>query len=203
MKLLKLLYRKLKNGRVRILLRAENGRRLEMSSSVSFAGKPILTTVPESRIRLGPRARLVSTSRSTDLGVNHPVVLRTLVSGARILIGRDVGISGGSICAASLVQIGDGVLIGANVTIADTDFHPVDSSARRYAPLPPPREGDAVVIGDNVFIGTAAVILKGSRIGSNSVVGAGAIVKGHFASGSVIAGNPARSIKSLALEDES
>lgn len=53
-------------------------------------------------------------------------------------------------------------------------------------------EARETVIGDNVFIGTHAVVLMGSHIGANSIVGAGAVVSGTWPEGSVIAGNPAR-----------
>ena len=52
-------------------------------------------------------------------------------------------------------------------------------------------------IGDNVFIGVNALILMGSHIGSNSIVGAGAVVLGQFEDDVVIAGNPARVICTL------
>ena len=51
---------------------------------------------------------------------------------------------------------------------------------------------DAIRIGDNSFIGTRAVLLQGTNIGKNCIVGAGAIVKGNFPDNSIIAGNPAR-----------
>lgn len=53
---------------------------------------------------------------------------------------------------------------------------------------------DEVNIGSNVFIGARAVILPGTTIGDNCIIGAGAIVKGNFVPGSIIAGNPARVI---------
>ena len=49
-----------------------------------------------------------------------------------------------------------------------------------------------VTIGDNVFIGVNAIILKGTQIGNNSIVGAGAVVKGNFPDNVVIVGNPAK-----------
>ena len=52
-------------------------------------------------------------------------------------------------------------------------------------------------IGDNVFIGVNATILMGSHIGNNSIVGAGAVVSGHFPDSVVIAGNPAKVVCSL------
>ena len=159
-----------------------------------FHGRPLVDVCPGSRVVIGREAVLTSSSRHTALGVSHPVVLRTLHPGALIELGESVGISGGSICAAVLVSIGDGTLLGADVTIADTDFHPIRHAQHRHAPLPEPRPEDAVVIGSNVFIGTRAIVLKGSRIGDDAVVGAGAVVSGEVAAGSIVAGNPARPI---------
>lgn len=58
-------------------------------------------------------------------------------------------------------------------------------------------EARETVIGDNVFIGTHAIVLMGSRIGANSIVGAGAVVSGKWPEGSVIAGSPARLVCTL------
>lgn len=48
------------------------------------------------------------------------------------------------------------------------------------------------IIGDNVFIGMNAIILPGSKIGNNTIIGAGAIVSGSFPDNCVITGNPAK-----------
>ena len=58
-------------------------------------------------------------------------------------------------------------------------------------------EARETVIGDNVFIGAHSIVLMGSRIGANSIVGAGAVVSGTWPEGSVIAGNPARLVCTL------
>jgi len=54
-----------------------------------------------------------------------------------------------------------------------------------------------VIIGDNVWIGMGAVILKGVTIGDNSVVAAGAIVTKSVPPNVVVAGNPARIVSQL------
>ena len=166
-----------------------------INQSVRLAGAPIVELASPSSIDIGARVVLTSASRSTALGVSHPVVLRTLFPGASIVIGPDTGISGASICAAMSVSIGARCLIGADVMIFDTDFHPLEASGRRHAPIPTPTADDGVSIGNDVFIGARSVILKGSRIGDGAVIGAGSVVRGEIPPGAVAAGNPASVIR--------
>jgi acetyltransferase-like isoleucine patch superfamily enzyme len=159
-------------------------------------GIPVIELYPGSNIKIGRNVSLVSCSFSTGLGVNHPVVLRTLASGATISIGDRVGISGGSICAARSIEIGAGSMLGANVTIADTDFHSLYPAFRGENCHPSIRTA-AVTIGERVFIGTNSIILKGVSIGSNSVIGAGSVVTHDIPDNCIAAGNPCRVIRTL------
>lgn len=52
-----------------------------------------------------------------------------------------------------------------------------------------------IVIGDNVFVGYGAIILPGVNIGNNVIVAAGSVVTKHVPDNSVVAGNPAKTIK--------
>jgi acetyltransferase-like isoleucine patch superfamily enzyme len=165
--------------------------------SVRFYGMPIITLANDSTIEIGERTVICSDSEMTALGVNHPVVLRTLAPGAAIVIGKNTGISGGSICAATRVEIGNECLIGANVTIADTDFHPINPQGRRHNNDPLAIGTEPIVIEDNVFIGTNVVILKGVRVGKNSVIGAGSVVTKDVPANAIVAGNPARLLRVL------
>jgi acetyltransferase-like isoleucine patch superfamily enzyme len=54
-----------------------------------------------------------------------------------------------------------------------------------------------MIIGDNVFIGSRAFILKNTKVGSKSVIGAETVVVGEFPEISLIAGNPANVIRKL------
>lgn len=170
---------------------------VEMAQKVQIQGRPIVSLTPGSRILIGARCVLCSDSQINALGINHPVVLRTLRPGSEIVIGEDTGMSGGSICAASSIRIGKGCLIGANVTLADTDFHALNSVNRRYNKNPGDIAVSPIVIEDNVFIGADVFVLKGVTIGKNSVIGAGAVVTRDVPENSIAVGNPARIVKRI------
>jgi len=175
---------------------------VELGRDVRFYGMPIVSLAKSSRISIGDRVVLCSDSRFTALGVNHPVVLRTLRPQAEILIGADTGICGGSICAALRVSLGKECLLGANVTIADTDFHAIKPSGRRFNGNLLEIGAAAVRVEDNVFIGTGAIVLKGVTIGKNSVIGTRAVVNKSIAADVIAAGTPAREIRSFPQADE-
>lgn len=137
---------------------------------------------------------LCSASSRTALGVNHPVVLRTLAAGAKLSIGSGTGISGGSICAAVSIEIGKDVFIGANVTISDSDLHPLDPVERTVTKRLSNGASSPVIISDRVFLGTGAMVLKGVSIGEAAIVGAGAVVTKNVAAFTIVGGNPAREI---------
>ncbi len=91
------------------------------------------------------------------------------------------------------IRIGRDGLFGAHVEIFDSNFHDLDPSRRKDgSPAVAPVE-----IGDNVFVGMGARILKGVVIGSDSVIGAGAVVTSSIPAGVIAAGNPARVIREL------
>jgi len=153
-------------------------------------GMPILQRHRGSRISLGDGLELRSTPRSNPLRPFQPVVLSTRRAGAVIRVGENCGATGAVLVADESIEIGDRVLLGANVIITDTDFHPLDPAVRRRTP----QAGacSPIVIEDDVFIGTQAIILKGVRIGRGAVVGAGSVVTRAVPAGAIVAGNPAR-----------
>jgi acetyltransferase-like isoleucine patch superfamily enzyme len=117
----------------------------------------------------------------------------TYGSGAVISVGSDSFINGASFGCQREIQIGPRAIIG-RASIMDTDFHSVEID--RHRPDAPIRIAP-VVLGENVWVGAQAGILPGTRIGRNSVVGFGAVCAGVFPENAVIAGNPAKVIKTL------
>ena len=172
-----------------VLLRRKG---LLVGNNCSFRGRPLITLFPESRIVIADDAFLVSRASDTALGVNHPVIFRTLRKGATITIHEGCRASGVTICAATSITVGKRAVIGANVMITDTDFHALDSVLRSSATDSVNAAAKPVYLEADVFIGSGAMILKGVTVGAGSVVGAGAIVTSDVPPGSIAAGNPAR-----------
>lgn len=93
------------------------------------------------------------------------------------------------------VNFGAGVLIASGVKIISANH---TSNLKREA-----EECGPIIIEDDVWIGAAAIILPGVTIAKGSIVGAGAVVtKSFFKKGSVIAGNPAKLIKVINVQNE-
>ena len=111
-------------------------------------------------------------------------------------LGKYILISPGtSIRSAKKIIIGESTMIASDVTITDSDWHGIYDRTDYVAT---PKE---VVIEDNVWIGEKSIILKGSSIGKNSIIGAGSVVNGVVPENVVFAGNPAREVKKLDKKD--
>jgi len=158
-------------------------------------GIPIIQKHRQSTIRIGPGLGLRSKMASNPLGVNHPVILCTWQAGAVLQIGDDFAMTGGTLCAAEKISIGNHVNIGANSTVIDTDFHPLQPDLRLERPQD--AQTAPIVIEDHVFIGMNCLILKGVRVGTGSVIGAGSIVTRDVPAGVIAAGNPAKVLKKI------
>ncbi|TCR59427.1 sugar O-acetyltransferase [Bosea sp. BK604] len=90
------------------------------------------------------------------------------------------------------LDIGDDVMIGPNVSII-TSGHPLAPSQRRAGVVARP-----IVIERNVWIGAGAIVVGGVTVGENSVVAAGSVVTRDVPPNTLVGGNPARAIHSIA-----
>lgn len=129
-------------------------------------------------VRIGDRVRIDSRAE--------------LHSDGSLTIGSDAYIGTGSIIvAAERITIGNDALIAAYVTIRDQDHR------SRSGDTPYRLQGletSPIAIGNNVWIGTGAVILKGTTVGDNCVIGANSVVTRALAKNTRAAGSPARPI---------
>lgn len=116
--------------------------------------------------------------------------------GRNIRLGRRVFINSGC-CFQDQggIFIGDDCLIGHQVVIAtlNHDLAPAHRGSMRPSP---------VRIGNNVWIGAHATLLPGVNVGNNSVIAAGAVVSRDVPANTVVAGVPAKIIRTIGGKEE-
>jgi len=158
--------------------------------NIQFNGMPIIRRYPNSSIIIGNNCIINSAKNSISIGLTLPCAFITSTAKAKIIIGNNTGVSGLKISARSKVKIGNNVLIGSACTILDNDGHHSNLKKREKDIIP----SRPVIIEDNVFIGLQCVILKGVKIGRNSVIGAGSVVTNDIPENSIALGNPCKVI---------
>jgi acetyltransferase-like isoleucine patch superfamily enzyme len=171
---------------------------VQFEGRAMLAGRPLVSVAPDSVLVIGDNVNVASALRATPLGCFQPSVLRTLAPGARLALGKNVGLSSTVICAGLQIEIGAGTLIGAGAMIIDNDFHEYTPQGWRDESRSNAR---AIKIGREVFIGARAIVLKGVTIGDRAIVGAGAVVTKDVPADHVATGNPA-SVRPIRKETE-
>ena len=91
------------------------------------------------------------------------------------------------------IEIGNGVLIGHNVTLATLNHDERPEFRQNIYPKP-------IKIGDNVWIGSNATILQGVTIGDGAIIGANAVVTKDVPENMVVAGIPAKIIRKVEVK---
>lgn len=145
-----------------------------------------------SKTRIGIRVKITrpwAVSIGKRVEVEEDVFIKMVTESARFMAGDYVFIGKGvEIDVAEKVVIGAHSLLAPGVFIADHEHNIVrDKQIDEQGCISKP-----VVIGEDVWIGTHAVILAGITIGNGAVVGAGAVVTKDVPEYAVVAGVPAR-----------
>lgn len=158
--------------------------------SAIYASKGSKINFPKS----GEKINIFSHPFSNMIGLPQRCII-VAKNGGEIEINEGVCMSGCTIYSMASISIGKNTDIGSGCKIIDNDFHPLPYSQRHPVELEEKVKKSPVVIGEGCFIGANSIILKGTTLGNNVVVGAGSVVSGSFPDNVIIAGNPARVIK--------
>lgn len=150
-----------------------------VGSMVSVNGNLLLEN--KGKIVIGDHTKIWSKIERTKIFVGKE---------GRLEIGKNTFINGAHISASVQVSIGNYVDIAPYVIIIDDDFHEVNDHHAAGVKAP-------IIIGNNVWIATRAIILKGVSIGEGAIVASGAVVTKDVAPYTVVAGVPAKTIKNL------
>lgn len=118
---------------------------------------------------------------------------RVRISGSgEVVIGCNALLNGPWIGCQRSVVIGDECLI-SDCYIVDTDYHNLEPHLRHCAPGA--KVAAPIVIDQNVWVGARVTVMKGVRIGADSVVGLGAVVRKSVPAGVVVIGDPQQIVK--------
>jgi len=140
------------------------------------------------------------------------IVEGTLVferDGASIAIGRNTFIGSSVLSCAKKIEVGDDVLISWGCNIADHNSHSVEWSKRKEDVKDWYRgkkdwthvRTASVTIGNKAWVGLNVIILRGVDIGEGAVVAAGSVVVKSVPAWTVVAGNPAKVIRVIPVEE--
>lgn len=122
----------------------------------------------------------------------YPGLRAETYQGGKIVFGNDISVGQNlHIISGSNLTIGDSTTISSNVFISNLDHTFKENTSALRTEL----VCKETKIGNYCFIGTGAVILPGTILGDNVIVGANSTVKGVFPDNCVIAGSPARIIR--------
>jgi len=151
------------------------------------------------RLRLGRGVQIrgrIRLRRGVRVTIGDGTRLNKLVRFAgpgEVRIGSDCLLNGTWIGCWTSVTIGDRCLL-SDCELVDNDFHNLDP-ARRHEPPDPVTTRRPIVLEENVWVGAHALVLKGVRIGRDSVIGAATVVRADVPPRVVVIGNPQQIVK--------
>lgn len=169
---------------------------LDNVDTMTISGMPRVFRAPGSTFNVGKDVTILSRPISrAEPGLVSFVA--TMSRHAHLEIGDNVGINSAKIWCMHHIDIGARSMIGADTILLDSDIHPLQANKRSQKETRNIGAAASIIIEEDVFIGIRVFVTKGTTIGRGSVVGAGAVVSGEYPPYSLIAGNPAKVIRTL------
>ena len=156
---------------------------IELNGCLNIGAKRLKGNLVSTRIQMDDYTRLTVNG---NFMVNEESYIWITHSGHLILEGGFMN-EKATITCGSEIHIGKNVHIAREASIRDYDGHYIESPSYRTA--------KPVYIGDNVWIGYRAFIMKGVTIGEGSIIAANAVVTKDVPPHCIVAGNPARIIR--------
>ncbi|RPH30781.1 MAG: acyltransferase [Bacteroidales bacterium] len=165
-----------------------------MGKHVRFFKKPSIYVTKGAVLELGDGVVLNSDNFRYHLNMHSPCKILIDRPGAEVYIGSNTRIHGSCIHAYNKIVIGKNCLIAANCQIFDGNGHDLSfpNVSNRVNTL---GGSKAIIIGDNVWLGTNVVVLPGVKIGEGSIISANSVVHNDVPSMVVAGGNPLQIIK--------
>jgi len=164
---------------------------------ITSNGLPFFHIEKKAHFSIGENFKINNGLKFNTIGFPFPCSF-VLLNNAKLSIGNHVGMSQSTIVCQKEIIIKDYVKLGGGVKIYDSDFHSLKALDRMDSKSDMlNKRTKKVVIGNHVFIGANAMILKGVEIGDNSIIGAGSVVSKSIPTNEIWAGNPARFIKKI------
>jgi acetyltransferase-like isoleucine patch superfamily enzyme len=161
-------------------------------------------------VRLGLNARLLTPGGERRARIGRGSVIRGIIrceGSGEAMLGEEVYVGDGAILSAwTRIEIGDGTLLAHGAQVFDNDTHPLDPDERRAHFRAILKRGPRcdfdiasrpVNIGRQCWLGFSSAVMKGVSLGEGAIVAAGALVTSDAPPRTILAGNPARPVRSL------
>jgi acetyltransferase-like isoleucine patch superfamily enzyme len=190
----------------------------EVAATAPASEPPRMIATRPERVRVGERCRwdvdvVCNCEGRVELGSDisfgyalapiigdGTILLQARTAEATVSVGDRTEFSNNvAVVANQLVRIGTDCLIGDLVRIFDSDFHELDPELRLHRRQRAVSQAlvSPTVIGDNVWLGSRVLVMRGTSIGDHSVIAAGAVVSGDIPARALAGGVPARVIRAL------
>jgi len=205
----------------RLCLPFINCKKLSVGNSVQLAFSSQLKAGRNSVIEIGDKANIagnITVLGKLVIGKNAFIAPNSSIwvcENAFLSIGDFSKLMGVDFFVRERVEIGKANLLAEGTMVHDNNGHSTDAKKRKLWTMDPsyPRawsiEDSAieqpircapVVFGENVWLGKRCIVLKGVRIGANSIAGAGSVITKSIPKNCLAAGNPAKVVKKLEPE---